>query len=170
MFPKSRLFVANQILSLFVKRYERAYAGSCISRSHKVIESDTVVRAMHQVNGGGSFSATWGPKPLNRFIWKLACLITSQTSTPHAKYGGRRKCGCVVRRLVNLYHRKLVFGVSLIVDSWTFVLGCQRQSTFSVFSALSNEVSPYGTYDFLLVIREKRRFPSKTQIFLKPCT
>ena len=37
----------------------------------------TVVRAMCQVNGGWSILTAGSPKPLNRFTWNLARLITS---------------------------------------------------------------------------------------------
>jgi len=37
----------------------------------------TVVRAICQVTGDGHFRPPGAPKPLNRFTWNLACLITS---------------------------------------------------------------------------------------------
>jgi len=61
-----------------------------ISEQH--VSAYTVVRAMFQVNGGGSFSAPGAPKSLNRFTWNLACLITS-TVRPTCKIWWLPKMG-----------------------------------------------------------------------------
>ena len=55
----------------------------------------TVVRAMCQVNGGWSFSATWGSETPEPIHLKSSTFDYVQSATPRAKYGGRRKWGVV---------------------------------------------------------------------------
>jgi len=100
----------------------------------------TVVRVMCQVNGGWSFSATGAPKPLKRFTWNLASLITS-TVQPTCKIWRPPKMGGWVGIWVKLYPRVLLIIFwflqhvhSLPREAWIFAQCTQRRvSVVGVF-------------------------------------
>ena len=59
----------------------------------QLVSAYTVVRAMCQVNGGWSFSATWGSETPEPIQLKYGVCDYFNSPTLHAKYGGRRKWG-----------------------------------------------------------------------------
>jgi len=80
----------------------KASAPICISRECTYllvivlhVSAYAVLRAMRQVDGGGSFSATWGSETTEPIQLKFGMFDYIRRPTPHAKYGCHRKRGGV---------------------------------------------------------------------------
>ena len=71
------------------------------------VSAYTVVRAMCQVNGIWSFSATWGSETPEPIHLKSGTCDYVNSPTTHAKYGGRRKWGGGLGIWVKLHPRVL---------------------------------------------------------------